>query len=77
MTRTHHAWPHQRHGDDLRRDVGALYPEWCQMIAGYLTGLVQATGSENVTAKVVERDFVKGNAAFRLSWTEPPREDHC
>ncbi len=48
----------------------ALCSEWSQMIAGYLTGLVQATGSENVSVRIVERDFAKGDASFAVTWTE-------
>jgi len=50
---------------------GALCSEWSHMICGYLTGLLQATGCANVSVKVIDRDFSKGDASFRMTWTDP------
>jgi hypothetical protein len=52
------------------KGFGAMCPEWCHMIAGYLVGLAESTGAEKVHVRHVAYDFAAKDASYTVTWHE-------
>jgi hypothetical protein len=50
------------------KGFGAMCPEWRHMIAGYLVGLAEATGAEQVGVTHLEADPRSRDATYEVTW---------
>jgi len=46
-----------------------LCDEWCRLLRGYFVGLVEVSGGTGAKCDVIESDFARKRAAFRVSYT--------
>jgi hypothetical protein len=53
------------------KGFGAMCPEWRHMIAGYLVGLAEATGAEQVNVLHHETDPRAKDASYTVTWLAP------
>jgi uncharacterized protein (TIGR02265 family) len=55
-------------------DYPALCVEWCHLMIGFCSGLVEAAGAQKPVCRLASSDLKAKKASFKLSWT-PPRDE--
>lgn len=54
---------------------GAMCTEWSHMIAGYLRGLVEVTGAQEIDVRIERVDLTKKDAEYTVRWRTPVQSD--